>query len=45
MAKIASGGTKVAATKTSRPGIHAKTQMSKRKNSQNYKKAYRGQGR
>jgi hypothetical protein len=45
MAKIASGGTKVAATKTSRPGVHAKTQVSKSKNATNYKKAYRGQGR
>jgi hypothetical protein len=29
----------------SRPGIHAKTKTSKNKNSKNYKKAYRGQGR
>ena len=29
----------------SRPGIHAKTKTSSNKNSKNYKKAYRGQGR
>ncbi len=29
----------------SRPGIHAKTKTSKNKNSKNYKKLYRGQGR
>jgi hypothetical protein len=29
----------------SRPGIHAKTKTSKSKNSKNYKKAYKGQGR
>jgi len=28
-----------------RPGVHAKTKSSKNKNSRNYKKAYRGQGR
>ena len=31
--------------KVSRPGVHAKTKTSKSKNSKNYKKAYRGQGR
>jgi hypothetical protein len=31
--------------KISRPGIHAKTRTSKSKNSKNYKKSYRGQGR
>ena len=31
--------------KISRPGIHAKTKTSKSKNSKNYKKAYRGQGK
>jgi hypothetical protein len=45
MAKIISGGKKADSPKTSRPGIHAKTQMSKSKNATNYKKAYRGQGR
>jgi hypothetical protein len=29
----------------SRPGIHAKTKVSKLKSSKNYQKAYRGQGR
>ena len=28
-----------------RPGVHAKTKMSNNKNSKNYKKKYRGQGR
>ena len=28
-----------------RPGVHAKTKTSKSKNSRNYTKAYRGQGR
>ena len=28
-----------------RPGVHAKTKTSKHKNSRNYKKAYKGQGR
>jgi hypothetical protein len=28
-----------------RPGIHAKTKISKSKGSSNYKKAYKGQGR
>jgi len=28
-----------------RPGVHAKTKSSKNKNSRNYKKAYRGQGK
>jgi|TARA_R110001592_G_scaffold191790_2_gene438327 hypothetical protein len=28
-----------------RPGIHSKTKSSKSKNSVNYKKAYRGQGK
>jgi hypothetical protein len=31
--------------KVNRPGIHSKTKTSKNKNSKNYKKAYRGQGR
>ena len=31
--------------KVSRPGIHAKTKSSHHKNSKNYKKSYRGQGR
>lgn len=31
--------------KVKRPGVHAKTKMSKNKNSKNYVKQYRGQGR
>jgi hypothetical protein len=31
--------------KVSRPGVHAKTKSSKNKNSKNYKKLYRGQGK
>ena len=31
--------------KVNRPGVHAKTKTSKNKNSKNYKKSYRGQGR
>jgi len=31
--------------KTSRPGVHAKTRHSNHKQSKNYKKNYRGQGR
>ena len=45
MAKIASGGAFQERSKTSRPGIHAKTKTSSNKNSQNYKKKYRGQGK
>lgn len=46
MAKIkeASYKTKID-TKVSRPGVHAKTRTSKSKNSKNYKKVYKGQGR
>jgi len=31
--------------RTKRPGVHAKSKTSKLKNSRNYRKAYRGQGR
>jgi hypothetical protein len=31
--------------KKSRPGVHSKTKTSKSKNSPNYKKKYKGQGR
>jgi hypothetical protein len=46
MAKVntSSVGRKASA-KVSRPGVHAKTKTSKSKNSRNYKKAYKGQGR
>jgi hypothetical protein len=45
MAKIKEGITKLAATKVSRPGVHAKSKTSKLKKSKNYKKSYRAQGR
>ena len=32
-------------TKVRRPGVHAKTKVSKSKTSRNYKKKYKGQGR
>jgi hypothetical protein len=32
-------------TKTKRPGIHSKKKSSRGKNTTNYKKAYKGQGR
>lgn len=31
--------------KVARPGVHAKTKVSKSKSSKNYKKLYRGQGK
>lgn len=31
--------------KVSRPGVHSKTKTSKLKSSNNYKKAYKGQGK
>lgn len=36
---------KLTTVKKSRPGVHSKTKTSKSKNSANYKKKYRGQGR
>jgi hypothetical protein len=44
MAKINSTG-KLESPKKSRPGVHAKTKTSRSKNSANYKKKYRGQGK
>ncbi len=35
----------IAKPKVSRPGIHAKTKISKTKSSKNYKKPYRSQGK
>ncbi len=35
----------IGSKKKKRPGIHAKSKTSKLKNSKNYKKAYKGQGR
>lgn len=43
MSKIA--GTYQVKNKVNRPGVHSKTKASKNKNSKNYKKSYRGQGR
>ena len=46
MAKIKDQGlTTKREVKVSRPGIHAKTKTSVSKNSRNYRKAYKGQGR
>ena len=44
MAKVITGNYR-GATKKSRPGVHAKTKTSIGKQSKNYKKPYRGQGR
>lgn len=35
----------IAKSRKKRPGIHSKKNTSKSKNSRNYKKSYRGQGR
>lgn len=35
----------LSASKRKRKGVHAKSKTSKLKNSKNYKKAYKGQGR
>jgi hypothetical protein len=45
MAKIKHETTKVEKKKISRPGVHAKTKASSLKESKNYKKSYKGQGR
>lgn len=46
MAKIkASSVNTIERRKVSRPGVHAKTKTSGLKQSKNYKKTYRGQGR
>lgn len=45
MKKINSTSVAPTLTKTSRPGVHAKTKTSPNKNSKNYKKSYKGQGR
>jgi len=46
MAKATSASVKTyAPVKKSRPGVHAKTKTSKMKNSKNYRKAYKGQGK
>jgi len=45
MAKKISAFDYVSRNKVSRPGVHAKSKTSNHKNSPNYKKKYRGQGR
>jgi len=45
MAKIKSSGSVIRTPKRNRPGVHAKTKTSSHKQSRNYKKAYRGQGK
>lgn len=46
MAKVKDSSAKrFVKVKVSRPGVHAKTKTSKSKNSKNYKKSYRAQGR
>ena len=45
MAKIKEMTNKVEKKTVSRPGVHPKTKVSKLKNSKNYKKMYRGQGK
>jgi hypothetical protein len=46
MAKTISTSTTLRSkSKTKRPGIHSKKKSSKGKNTTNYKKAYKGQGR
>jgi len=45
MAKGGFGSTLLKKVSKKRPGVHAKSKSSKSKNSRNYKKAYRGQGR
>jgi|TARA_R110000787_G_scaffold16385_1_gene49749 hypothetical protein len=45
MAKGLTLGNYLGDTKKKRPGVHAKSKSSKIKNSKNYVKAYRGQGK
>jgi len=45
MAKGLTLGTYVDKPKKRRAGVHSKTKQSKNKNSKNYSKPYRGQGR
>ncbi len=45
MAKISAGGTYVSKNKTKRSGIHSKNNTSNLKQSRNYKKKYKGQGK
>lgn len=43
--KTQSSVTRVEKPKVSRPGVHSKTKTSSLKQSKNYKKVYKGQGR
>lgn len=45
MAKAKNESTKVEKKKISRPGVHSKSKTSSLKDSKNYKKSYKGQGR
>jgi len=45
LAKVLNSSSYNRKPKKSRPGIEAKTKTSKNKNSRNYKKLYRGQGK
>lgn len=45
MAKVKNESTKVENKKISRPGVHAKSKTSSLKDSKNYKKSYKGQGK
>ncbi len=45
MAKTKNESIKLDKKKISRPGVHAKTKTSSLKESKNYKKSYKGQGK
>lgn len=45
MAKQIAGGARARTPKKKRKGIHSKKKSSKNKNSKNYKKTYKSQGR
>jgi len=45
MAKAKNESVKLEKKKISRPGVHSKTKTSSLKDSKNYKKSYKGQGR
>ena len=45
MAKMTSSFSYIKQNRRKRPGVHAKSKVSRLKSSRNYKKAYRGQGR
>lgn len=45
MAKVVSSFSFIKQNRRKRPGIHAKTKVSRLKTSKHYRKTYRGQGR